>query len=395
MATGETFLEKIDENFLVCSICSERYKNAKNLPCLHSFCEECLSQLVEKTGKLECPICRRAHEVPREGVSGIPANFFVNELVEEFKKREGFRKSMTCEGCDEAESVKHCVQCDINFCRICAKSHSRMRSFKSHQLLTLEEYKSAKSTDPISVEGSTYCTSHEDFFIEFYCFTCDAPVCLRCTALDHRSHDYRCVKDAAKDYSKVLNEMIDKVKVKEVEIRDSKNGIVSMQESLDKRSKTVEKKITTHIEKVREDLLRMVQEGGDTILTELKDEHSTRKTELNSQMKELEITENDLSSAREYAEKLVHYGNAAQVMAARKRVSAQMEELLKIETKINPAVTDSLEFLPCTDFCKERSLGTLQKVDVSKYRVSQLRSSSELAMTSLSPSQQKVRMEAL
>ncbi|XP_070579165.1 tripartite motif-containing protein 2-like [Ptychodera flava] len=371
MATGETqFLEKIDENFMVCGICSERFKNAKNLPCLHSFCEECLSQLVKKTRKLECPICRRSHLVPDEGVSGIPTNFFVNELVEEFRKREGCSYQTRCEGCEEQQSVKHCIECDINLCTVCAKSHSRVRISKSHQVLTLKEYKSAKSTDPISVQGSTYCTSHEDFFIEFYCFTCDAPVCLKCTALDHRSHDYRCVKDAAKDYSKVLNEMIDKVKVKEIEIRDSKNGIASMQESLDRRSKAVEKKITTHIEKVREDLLRMVQTNGDTILTVLKDEHSTRKTELNSQMKQLDITENDLGSAREYAEKLVHYGNAAQVMAARKRVSAQMGELLKIETQIEPAVTDSLEFLPCTDFCKERSLGTLQKEDIPSYRVS-------------------------
>ena len=32
-------VRQIDKQFLICSICLERYKNPKVLPCLHTFCE--------------------------------------------------------------------------------------------------------------------------------------------------------------------------------------------------------------------------------------------------------------------------------------------------------------------------------------------------------------------
>lgn len=32
-------VRQIDKQFLICSICLDRYENPKVLPCLHTFCE--------------------------------------------------------------------------------------------------------------------------------------------------------------------------------------------------------------------------------------------------------------------------------------------------------------------------------------------------------------------
>lgn len=32
-------VRQIDKQFLICSICLDRYDNPKVLPCLHTFCE--------------------------------------------------------------------------------------------------------------------------------------------------------------------------------------------------------------------------------------------------------------------------------------------------------------------------------------------------------------------
>ncbi|XP_070579814.1 tripartite motif-containing protein 2-like [Ptychodera flava] len=356
------FLEEIDDNFLSCTICSERYKNAKILPCLHSFCEPCLGKLAEKSGVITCPICRRSHELPDTGVSGIDVNLFINELVEVFRKREECSaEARKCQGCRQAESVKHCLECGFDLCRICSGSHGVLPTSRSHRLMTLEEYQVAKSDDPAMLQPPVYCDSHVCNQIKFYCDTCDVSICLECTALDHPrpEHKYRYLKDATEEYSKDLKEEIDKVKVKENEASISKIVVMETIRSLDKCYQTEEKKMKGHIQKTIDDVTRMIREKGDTLLGELKDEYERRKINLNAQLKEMECVESDMSYAREYAEKLMHYGNAAQLMSAKKGIASQMEQLLNLETKTDPDETDYMEFQPCDDFYTTKSVGVL------------------------------------
>ncbi|XP_077994773.1 E3 ubiquitin-protein ligase TRIM33-like [Glandiceps talaboti] len=268
---------------------------------------------------------------------------------------------MKCEACQQSESVKHCVECNVGICSHCVLSHSRFPLTRSHTLITLEEYAAAKSDDPASVQPPVYCTLHPDYKVEFYCDKCDSAICLKCTALNHRGHDYRCVKEAAKQYIEHLSVMVDKVKVKETEANDSKLAVKEVTESLDECYQTEGKKTKEHTKTTIDKITSMIQQNCVSLLTKMKDEYDGRKVNLNAQMKQLEVTENDLSNAREYAENLMRYGNAAQVMSAKKGVSAQMEELLKVETRTDPTENEYMEFQPCDDFCKEKVVGKLIK----------------------------------
>ena len=82
MATA--FINKM----LECPICFEQFRQPKALPCQHTFClEPCLKDLVnsEKTS-IECPICRKIHDLPNGGVEKFPNNFTILELLEESRK---------------------------------------------------------------------------------------------------------------------------------------------------------------------------------------------------------------------------------------------------------------------------------------------------------------------
>ncbi|XP_070546092.1 tripartite motif-containing protein 2-like [Ptychodera flava] len=96
-------LEEIGEDFLCCTICLEQFKSPKILPCLHTFCEQCLVTLVEKTGSLNCPECRQQYQLPVGGVPAIKDNFFMNNLVDIFKQRlESMQEAeVKCEGCQQ------------------------------------------------------------------------------------------------------------------------------------------------------------------------------------------------------------------------------------------------------------------------------------------------------
>ncbi|XP_070560152.1 tripartite motif-containing protein 2-like [Ptychodera flava] len=360
-AKGSKLPEKFDENFFLCGICSERYKNAKILPCLHSFCEPCLGKLAEKRGAITCPVCRRVHELNDNGVAGIETNVFLNDLLEYFATHEDGFESKKCAICEEGKATTHCIECSFVICHACAKGHTKIPLTKSHRLLKLDEYHAAASANPASVEPPVYCNTHSKFQVEFYCDTCNMAICLKCTALDHSKpeHQYRCVKDAARRFSQYLSDVTTSVRVKERQAHDSKTTVQKVLQSLDKCYRGEKETIRKHIRQTIEEVTRLIQENGDEILTELKGEYDKRKVNLTAQLKELDIAENDLTSTREYVETLMHYGNASQLMSAKRRVDHQTEELLKAQTQLEPVEDDYMEFQQFDDFCRKKSLGTI------------------------------------
>ena len=56
---AESLRCKVEEH-LACSVCLKQFKDPKVLPCLHSYCHDCIVKLAEhaKSNKLNCPNCR-------------------------------------------------------------------------------------------------------------------------------------------------------------------------------------------------------------------------------------------------------------------------------------------------------------------------------------------------
>jgi len=77
-------LEAHVRDMIQCSICLEDFNDPKSLPCLHTFCLECLrSHCRDKLpgDELLCPVCRKGCLVPEAGISAFPLNFFINDLL--------------------------------------------------------------------------------------------------------------------------------------------------------------------------------------------------------------------------------------------------------------------------------------------------------------------------
>ena len=62
-----TMAKSIVVDELKCGICLELFQDPRSLPCLHTFCLECLQRLLNKNHSLKCPVCRAKHELSKEG----------------------------------------------------------------------------------------------------------------------------------------------------------------------------------------------------------------------------------------------------------------------------------------------------------------------------------------
>lgn len=68
-----------------CPICLEQFNKPKLLPCHHTYCLECLTDLYKdsKIGdEVPCPECRREFDIPAGGVEGLPNDFKMQSWLE-------------------------------------------------------------------------------------------------------------------------------------------------------------------------------------------------------------------------------------------------------------------------------------------------------------------------
>ncbi|XP_002739511.1 E3 ubiquitin-protein ligase TRIM71-like [Saccoglossus kowalevskii] len=379
MATAESkLLDEMDENILICAICSERYRDARILPCLHSYCEQCIGTLVEKAGgkTVLCPVCRRSHDLP-EGLASISKNFFLSELAGLIeKKRDGkLAEGDKCGSCKQGISQTRCLDCAVGLCDNCTQGHKEIQCLKTHRLMSLETYNNTRSTDPAKVQPPVYCSSHHDNQVKFYCDTCNIPICLECIALDHKltEHNHRYLNDAASEYKGYIMEMLDKLQEKELQAGASKQEVKTTSEALENQFQEEEKKLNEHIEKTIVEITAKIRENGSKLMAEMKCEYESRKQNLQAQIKELEIAENDMKHVRDFGRNIMHYGNAAQMMSAKKGMMSQIQMLIQVKTQQQPITDDYIEFQR-SDFHETKNLGVIlyhrynfQLRDVPKY----------------------------
>eukprot|EP00058_Branchiostoma_floridae_P019041 XP_002604530.1 hypothetical protein BRAFLDRAFT_79377 [Branchiostoma floridae] len=112
---------------LSCSICLELFTRPKVLPCQHTFCQDCLRDLVGGRRNFQCPNCRRQVSLPGRGVFGLPDNHLVTNLCEALQKQatlsgETGEQPQSGNGCSfhPAEEVRlYCKQCNVPVCNEC------------------------------------------------------------------------------------------------------------------------------------------------------------------------------------------------------------------------------------------------------------------------------------
>ncbi|XP_070555378.1 tripartite motif-containing protein 2-like [Ptychodera flava] len=356
---AQKVLEEIGEDFLCCTICLEQFKSPKILPCLHTFCQECLATLVKKTGSLNCPECRQQYQLPVGGVPSIKGNFFMSNLIEIFKHRLGSMQEaeIKCKGCQQNTATHRCVECKHYICDNCVKVHRNLPFTQTHQLMSIEEYEKAKSDSPVAIQAVEYCSVHPKNEIEFYCETCQVPVCSNCTIVTHHmpEHVHRDLKDAADEYLTELKAMVDKLKVKEQEAEKNKTLAKQMHSDLKEQSSREERKVR----KKAEEIIEKIKREEQRLIDELQNNYTMKMKIAEIDIDEIELKLCNIKSACSYVEALMHHGNAAQLLSTKDDVDTRIKQLTTMETEAK-AEHEYITFTPHDEFCEHDILGTLK-----------------------------------
>ena len=103
MATGDVHNELVE-----CYVCKDIYRDPRALPCLHTFCAQCIADRC-KDQKIDCPVCEQQFLIPCRGSEGFKKNHIVQQLL----------KLLQCYLCEGIYIDPIAVPCLHTFCVQC------------------------------------------------------------------------------------------------------------------------------------------------------------------------------------------------------------------------------------------------------------------------------------
>lgn len=202
-----TVNQKFDAGILICGICSKWLNTPRTLPCLHSYCENCLTTNITETitksggkhdesrktqGEYECHQCKKSVTVKSSAVSNkwieeFPINYFLMDLLDIELLRRGDKTCGPCSRNGETSViVSWCKECRDGLCQNCAKVHKGMRLSIDHTVLLKEEF--MKEMELLK-DLQEPCTKHAGKTLDLFCVLDKELCCPNCVAEEHRRCD--------------------------------------------------------------------------------------------------------------------------------------------------------------------------------------------------------------
>eukprot|EP00731_Ephydatia_muelleri_P027866 Em0019g739a len=319
---AKELIEQLQQSFK-CPICSCRLRDPKVLPCLHSLClHPCLKGLsTGEDGRLECPVCRERHNVPKDGVAKFQTNFTLQNLAELLEVCEEKPNKLLCgNGLDENPAIGRCLQCEVYLCDSCLKLHKKQVATRAHTTVLLEQIKAEGEK---TLHHPQNCSLHEKEEIKLYCKKCSRAICRDCTLVEHRDHEFAFVKDIAPEMEKRIINAHSELSKKEAEFQAHISHI-------DKVLKDTTAQEASNAEKIKTIFAGYVKEleaQRDKLLLALKEQVSSKEKQVSAEKGNVSLELIKLTSSVQFCQQLLKSGSDVQKAQMEFQVTERLNNL--------------------------------------------------------------------
>ncbi|XP_034615107.1 tripartite motif-containing protein 3-like isoform X2 [Trachemys scripta elegans] len=300
-ASASPVVRQIDKQFLVCSICLDRYRNPKVLPCLHTFCERCLQNYIPPQSlTLSCPVCRQTSILPEQGVAALQSNFFITNLMEVLQRSP--------EGSSRPD---------------------------------------AAALDPVSaVTGQPLsCPNHEGKVMEFYCESCETAMCHECTEGEHREHVTVPLRNVVEQHKAALQQQLDAIKSRLPQLTAAIGLVTEISKQLLERKNAAVGEISGSFAELEQAL----QQRKGLLVRDLEATCSAKQKVLQAQLDALRQGQENILSSCTFTEQALHHGTETEVLLVKKQMSERLSALASQEFPEQPQENDQLDYVVETD----------------------------------------------
>ncbi|NXX14505.1 TRI66 protein, partial [Podargus strigoides] len=334
-----TEMETLDllRNCLVCKW-DLRRREPRMLPCLHSFCKDCLPDLIQGyscipteyevlyEGILSCPVCKQT--------------CFARDVVENFFLKDfptgNSAMAKSCSTCKEKRPAHSlCTSCNKWLCSSCTEEHRHGKetgdSFVSVSL------KGCTAAGDKANEFALFCPVHTQEPLKLFCETCDTLTCCSCLLTEHKEHRFRRLDEALQNQRVILENVITKVKEK-------KNGIQVSAKQIEDRLlevKHLNKKVENQIKMAKMVLMNEINKRTNILLEQLEKITSERKQKLEQQLQSVVVLSRQVEHVQNFISWAVCSKNSIPFLFSKELIVFQIQHLL--ETNCNTDIGPPLK----------------------------------------------------
>ncbi|XP_072017248.1 uncharacterized protein [Amphiura filiformis] len=328
------------EDLTRCGICKEIINQPKSLPCLHTFCLECLREWSKPNKEtVTCPVsnCKKTTPMPSNGVYGLPGNVFVSSLIDTSPSRG---RNVPCVCCEETSNdvMARCLECNGFLCQKGVHLHQE-KLLKSHQVIKLEDIKSGKvNLKHLANKKKATCKEHEGQQLWFYCETCGVLICRDCTVVDHSKpdHTYVTLKSIVPEQRKKIEVLVKQNEVTEKKVDKALQDAHNAHQDLDSNKKISIAEIDMEIDKIEKHVRKICQQERKRLLKQQEETVALSRKEIQSSKETLQSQKVRFQAAQEVADQVLQSGSDSDVASVYKQLSNSLEELCKEEPESVP-----------------------------------------------------------
>ena len=290
-------MEESFSHIIVCGVCYKPYNDPRILPCLHSFCQQCLHHEIEKSGSqqvIKCPTCERSTSISVGGASVLPQNLHLGFEVEVagYMSKIVSNSEVCCDPCIDGRSGPaevFCCTCFRFMCTFCHEHHKCHPKLSKHNMVGLDQ-EGAKQLQTTMKPRDHYCSqpNHEDNKLNFYCESCKLMVCRDCTTVAHKDHGVSDVSTVAEAHRGDMRRTLQHV-------QDTLAGAIGANEKTMKLVETSKHEAELAINVSFEQLLERLVERKKALLSEMESIALTQTTSLTLQKEQLEKIQQKIS----------------------------------------------------------------------------------------------------
>ena len=332
-----------------CSSCSNLFKDPRMLPCLHTFCLQCIQKESEIQGAkeaLKCPMptCGEKVTLPEGRIDKFPLDLRKAHEAEIARCSEKLETGK--EACDvcvrmEGPAVAFCVNCCEFLCKLCEAHHRSARKSQKHDVVMVDENsKSNKENEQYSLEKSFQeppmpCAIHTDEVLKFYCEKCEELICRDCMELSHNEHrsEYNRVEAIA---AKVMESL-------KACAENNQSAVAVVEDAIAKCKVTIQQ-VEARKKEIDDTIARSLNQVREALLTRNEEIYLEKTTSLGMQVEKLKKVSDDLTYTLNMIAKAESH-TPAQQLSTKKVITERVEELMKRFQNSERVPLESAHFL--------------------------------------------------
>lgn len=334
-------MKEISDQFLICKICMDVFKEPKTLSCLHTFCCACVQQQYDVESNrptrytiysrsVTCPLCRKRTELPTGGVRRLQDNFLVSNLTEVLAKK-CTSKVPPCEICHTVrprsnDACSKCLDCAKLLCKTCVELHVATKVTQDHNLIDIEGQKDIE------------CKEHPEETVRFYCEKCEMCICVVCAFQEHKDHDVCSFNDGFSKHKVTLENLLSQG-------RERLSGVENRLKLIDKYE-SISKELRERIRDLAISYTSQVRAKEKELLKKVDELFSGEVSDLIENKTALQESFDSLQSACNLTE-IVMRDKGVEMLLLKKEIQSKIDHLL--DSSLPPLPPDlqlDVQFIP-------------------------------------------------